>query len=473
MVVAGHRRIPYSQELVFRPLSTSSRSPKDINYFSILEVTRDSDLKAIKLAFYRKAKRLHPDVNRDLTLEEANAQFIRLKLAFDTLSDETKRLKYLNQIDNPISYSRNDMYQSDQHQQAYQQPHDDEFGFTAGRGGQAGHRSFKRKNRSMIPLLQNSWAQFQEDLEIALTKAYHGPLFTPDSEMEYPEAFEAEERSRPHSADSQVDRNVIVKLVSGRQLLGSVSVLHLDSDSNSDAHHDTCIASAGEEGGLFANIAPNTKLAERLRQHFRRIPETPTESIWQRIFGPSVDNVDNIAANDNRADKHDSTPTRPGPNQTRHDSTETLPVLARQVLELHWFGRRVARATRLVDTRCPSQSSIVFEVDSDHADRAAYGTATQSGTDASSGTSSGSSTGAAGACAAAGVSDAHTAGTGTGNAGMRVIAALLSSSTVAAASHARTQNVLLDGEGEETHAVINHATPGTALYCTALHCTAL
>ena len=216
----------------------SSSSSTTRTHFQVLDVNRDSTIREIKHAFYRKAKRLHPDVNTEMNLQQANDEFIRIKASFDILSDDTKRLKYLNELDNPHLYRQREDYTAKQHQYQYDE---DDIAWSRSGINNNNPRGFKRKNRSIIPAIQSSWEQFQAELELALAKAYHGPLFTPDTDMEYPDAFEAEERSRrtnhvhvssssssstDHTStqsnvgarDNPIANNVIVQLVSGRQV---------------------------------------------------------------------------------------------------------------------------------------------------------------------------------------------------------------------------------------------------------------
>ena len=241
---------------VFVRFSSSSTSR---THFQVLDVSRDSTIREIKLAFYRKAKRLHPDVNTEMNLQQANDEFIRIKTAFDTLSDESKRLKYLNELDNPHLHRQREDYTAKQHQYHYDE---DDIAWSRSGGMNTNNpRGFKRKNRSIIPAIQSSWAQFQAELELALAKAYHGPLFTPEKDMEYPNAFEAEERSRRshhvhvststtidasstqsnHSVgDHPAANNVIVQLVSGRQVtypsVWCCPFLYSPCNSNSTFH---------------------------------------------------------------------------------------------------------------------------------------------------------------------------------------------------------------------------------------------
>ncbi|MDR1422148.1 MAG: molecular chaperone DnaJ [Coriobacteriales bacterium] len=61
------------------------------DYYKILEVARDATDSEIKKAFYRKARELHPDVNKSPDAEE---RFKELNEAYDVLSDTGKRAQY-------------------------------------------------------------------------------------------------------------------------------------------------------------------------------------------------------------------------------------------------------------------------------------------------------------------------------------------------------------------------------------------
>jgi len=62
-----------------------------IDYYEMLEVTRDADGETIKRAFRRKARLVHPDVN---DAPDAEDQFKKLNEAYDVLSDSSKRQHY-------------------------------------------------------------------------------------------------------------------------------------------------------------------------------------------------------------------------------------------------------------------------------------------------------------------------------------------------------------------------------------------
>ena len=266
------------------------------------------------------------------------------------------------------------------------------MGWSASRAARAQRRAYRRKDRttttSLIPYIASTWEKFQIDLEAALAKAYYGPLFTPDVDCEYPEAFEAEERSRLNGPGAEVDDAVIMQLVSGRQLLGDVRVVPTVTASMEPFAHYTCKA----------------LLLDRLKQHFLPDP-LGDQSIFQHIVGAR----------------------RPAPHAA---TPPALPVLELDALEMTWFGRTVARATRFTDTKRHGQATIVFEVNR------AISAASPSPPEAA-------------ATASAAVND-H----------FEVVATLLSSPRGSAIAQSRAQNILLDADGEETHSVIRHATPG-------------
>lgn len=61
------------------------------DYYEVLGVDRDADAKTIKRAFLKKARTLHPDVNKAPDAEE---RFKRVNEAYSVLSDERKRANY-------------------------------------------------------------------------------------------------------------------------------------------------------------------------------------------------------------------------------------------------------------------------------------------------------------------------------------------------------------------------------------------
>ncbi len=63
----------------------------NLDYYEVLGVERDADAKTIKRAFLKKARTLHPDVNKEPDAEE---RFKEVNEAYSVLSDERKRANY-------------------------------------------------------------------------------------------------------------------------------------------------------------------------------------------------------------------------------------------------------------------------------------------------------------------------------------------------------------------------------------------
>ncbi len=65
------------------------------DYYKILGISRDASAKDIKKAYYKLAKKYHPDANQD-NPEEAKAKFTEVSNAYEVLSDDQKRSQYDN-----------------------------------------------------------------------------------------------------------------------------------------------------------------------------------------------------------------------------------------------------------------------------------------------------------------------------------------------------------------------------------------
>lgn len=73
-------------------IHTSSKLNAKKNYYEILGVPKNADAKAIKKAYYEKAKKYHPDANKDDP--KAAMKFQEVSEAYETLSDPSKRQAY-------------------------------------------------------------------------------------------------------------------------------------------------------------------------------------------------------------------------------------------------------------------------------------------------------------------------------------------------------------------------------------------
>ena len=62
------------------------------NYYTILNIERNSDLEEIKRAYKKQIKIYHPDKNKDKNSTET---FLKIQKAFETLTDEKKKKEYI------------------------------------------------------------------------------------------------------------------------------------------------------------------------------------------------------------------------------------------------------------------------------------------------------------------------------------------------------------------------------------------
>ena len=80
-----HRLLPK------RPFHATNLLEHKIDYYSVLGISRGSDLKAVKVAYFRLAKKYHPDYNSS---DNAEAMFELISEAYEVISDPSKRAKY-------------------------------------------------------------------------------------------------------------------------------------------------------------------------------------------------------------------------------------------------------------------------------------------------------------------------------------------------------------------------------------------
>lgn len=85
-----------------------------MNYYEILGVDRDVTPKDLKKAYKKLAKKWHPDLNRD-DPKTAEQKMRDINVAYDTLSDEVKRIDYNKKLD---SESKNQGQKKSAHETA-------------------------------------------------------------------------------------------------------------------------------------------------------------------------------------------------------------------------------------------------------------------------------------------------------------------------------------------------------------------
>jgi molecular chaperone DnaJ len=71
------------------------------DYYIVLGINRGADLKKIKSAYRRIAKKFHPDISKSENDLEA---FLEAKAAYETLSDEEKRKQYNYELEHQVMF---------------------------------------------------------------------------------------------------------------------------------------------------------------------------------------------------------------------------------------------------------------------------------------------------------------------------------------------------------------------------------
>jgi curved DNA-binding protein len=145
------------------------------NYYEELGVSRDASADAIKKAYRKLARKYHPDISKEA---DAEAKMQAINVAYDTLSDSSKKAEYDQMLDHPQGFSN--FGQANQSgfdgAQFYRQSSGDGADFSGfedlfgrfGSGFGGGQQRSQRQQRSYRG--EDQHASIQVDLEIA----YHG-----------------------------------------------------------------------------------------------------------------------------------------------------------------------------------------------------------------------------------------------------------------------------------------------------------
>ena len=159
------------------------------DYYAVLGVPRDADAAAIKAAYRKQARALHPDVNKDAGAE---SRFKQVNEAYEVLKDPGKRAKYDRLGANWEELSRQeDLFQtrrgarpgagsgfSDFFETFFGSAHDPFADFEevvrTNRGGQQRTTFRFRRDAADLPLPPRRGVDVEEDVEISLEEAARG-----------------------------------------------------------------------------------------------------------------------------------------------------------------------------------------------------------------------------------------------------------------------------------------------------------
>lgn len=108
------------------------------DYYAIMGVKPTDDLKTIKTAYRRLARKYHPDVSKE---SDAEARFKELAEAWEVLSDEQRRKEYDTLWQHRDDPPFRQQHQSEQNQRYSQQEFDDIFSSIFGQQARQSHHS--------------------------------------------------------------------------------------------------------------------------------------------------------------------------------------------------------------------------------------------------------------------------------------------------------------------------------------------
>jgi curved DNA-binding protein CbpA len=72
----------------------STKVPKALTHYQVLQVPTSSTTKEIKSAFRKLSKQFHPDMNQGWNTKQTKEKYIQIVHSYETLSDENKRREY-------------------------------------------------------------------------------------------------------------------------------------------------------------------------------------------------------------------------------------------------------------------------------------------------------------------------------------------------------------------------------------------
>ncbi|AVJ19317.1 curved DNA-binding protein [Serratia rhizosphaerae] len=142
------------------------------DYYAILGVKPEDDLKAIKTAYRRLARKYHPDVSKE---PDAEAKFKQVAEAYEVLKDEESRAEYdrLRQHRNDPHFGRQAQHNDNYNAEDFSDIFSSMFGERARARQQRQHHAMRGQN------LEIEVAVFLEDIfaEQTRTISYHVPVY--------------------------------------------------------------------------------------------------------------------------------------------------------------------------------------------------------------------------------------------------------------------------------------------------------
>jgi curved DNA-binding protein len=144
------------------------------DYYAILGVKPTDDIKAIKTAYRRLARKYHPDVSSEA---DAEARFKEVAEAYEVLKDSERRAEYdqLLQHRNDPAFGRRAQREEAGHAEDFADIFSSMFGQGGARGRQQSHRQYATRGQD----LEISVAMFLEETlsEQTRTLSYNVPLY--------------------------------------------------------------------------------------------------------------------------------------------------------------------------------------------------------------------------------------------------------------------------------------------------------
>ncbi|MCE1272096.1 MAG: DnaJ domain-containing protein [Acinetobacter sp.] len=239
------------------------------NYYEELGVSRDASADEIKKAYRKLARKYHPDVSKET---DAEAKMQAINVAYDTLSDATKKTEYDQMLDHPQGFSNfgqgnqngfdgSQFYRQSSGEGADFSGFEDLFGrFGSGFGG--GQQRSQRQQRSYRG--EDQHASIQVDLDIA----YHGS--TEQITLQIP--------TYNVYGEPEVQRKTLqVKIPKGMR---EGQQIRLNGQGQSGIN-------GGENGDLYIEI--QYKDTDRIRIEGADVYQTIDVSPWEAALGQSIE----------------------------------------------------------------------------------------------------------------------------------------------------------------------------------------